>query len=120
MLDGLGSAFQSFGSMINPATGYGTAAAAAHQAQQQANALSQLQWSRQMQGLGQSTQYVDQLQQLYNSLYGPGKGQMAPGGSSARAPAMASLAPPPSSINPNPPPKVTRKPDATPGQGWGG
>ena len=66
-----------------------TAAAGAKEAQGQANSLSQLQWQRQMQGLAGATGYADQLQALYNSLYSPGGGQMAAGGSAPRAPGIA-------------------------------
>ncbi len=85
---------------LDPSQGYDTAAAGARQAQDQANALSQQQWGRQMQGLGQAQGYTDQLQSLYNSMYSPGGGQMAAGGRGPQAPgimqgAMQSLQPPP-------------------------
>ena len=76
-------------SVLDPARGYNTAAQGAAAAQQQANALSDLQWQRQMQGLQQATGYTDQLQGLYNSMYSPGGGQMAAGGRGPQAPAMA-------------------------------
>jgi hypothetical protein len=65
---------------LDPSQGYDTAAAGARDAQKQANALSDLQWQRQMQGLGQAQGYTNQLQSLYNSLYSPGGGQAAAGG----------------------------------------
>jgi len=90
---------------LDPSQGYDTAAAGAKAAQGQANALSDLQWNRQMQGLGQAQGYVQNLQSLYNSLYSPGGGQQAPGGAPVVTPpmgaapgsgsAMASLTPPP-------------------------
>jgi hypothetical protein len=64
---------------LNPARGYDTASGAAKDAQKQANALSSLQWDRQMQGLQHAEGYTNQLQDLYNSLYGGG-GHPAPGG----------------------------------------
>jgi type II secretory pathway pseudopilin PulG len=71
---------------LDPSQGYDTAAAGAKQAQQQANALSQLQWQRQMAGLQGALGYVGNLQSLYNSLYGPGGGQTAPGGGNVIGP----------------------------------
>ncbi len=65
---------------LDPSAGYDTAAAGAKAAQGQANALSDLQWQRQMQGLGQAQQYTGQLQSLYNSMYSPGGGAPAAGG----------------------------------------
>lgn len=65
---------------LDPSQGFDTAAAGARDAQGQANALSDLQWNRQMQGLGQAQGYTNQLQQLYNSVYSPGGGQPAAGG----------------------------------------
>jgi hypothetical protein len=70
---------------LDPSQGYDTAAAGAKQAQQQLNSLSDLQWQRQMGGLQQATGYVDQLQALYNSLYGPGGGHAAAGGRGPQA-----------------------------------
>ena len=61
-------------------TGYQTAAQAAKDAQTQANALSALQWQRQMQGLQGAMGYVGGLQNLYNSIYGGAGGHAAPGG----------------------------------------
>lgn len=65
---------------LDPSQGYDTAAAGARQAQGQSNALSDLQWQRQMQGLGQAQQYTGQLQSLYDSMYSPGGGAPAAGG----------------------------------------
>ncbi len=84
---------------LDPSQGFDTASSGVREAQQQANALSDLQWNRQMQGLGQATGYVDQLQGLYNSMYSPGGGAMAAGGSGPKAQqmgagAMATLQPP--------------------------
>jgi hypothetical protein len=65
---------------LDPSQGYDTAAAGARDAQGQANALSDLQWQRQMQGLGQAQGFTGQLQALYNSMYSPGGGAPAAGG----------------------------------------
>ncbi len=77
---------------LDPSQGYDTAAAGAKQAQQQANQLSDLQWQRQMQGLGQAQGYTNQLQSLYNSMYSPGGGQAAAGGMPAGG-AMQAMGP---------------------------
>ena len=68
---------------MDPSAGYSTAAQGAFNAQAQATNLSNLQWQRQMQGLQQATGYTNQMQSLYNSLYGGGGGQAAPGGMQA-------------------------------------
>lgn len=80
--------------VVDPATGYNTAAAGARAAQQQANALSGLQWDRQMQGLGQAQGYVQNMQGLYNSLYGGPGGAQAAGGASVPM-VNSGLTPPP-------------------------
>lgn len=79
-------------SIVNPAAGYETAAKGAQNAAQQANQLSALQWNRQMAGLTGALGSVNSLQQLYNSLYGPGGGRAAPGGNTSfvAQPALAS------------------------------
>jgi hypothetical protein len=65
---------------LDPGAGYDTAAAGARAAQADANALSNLQWQRQMAGLQQAQGYTNQLQSLYNSLYSPGGDTPAAGG----------------------------------------
>ena len=65
---------------MDPNQPYATAAQGAKDAQAQANALSQLQWERQMAGLGQAQGFVNNLQSLYNSIYSPGGGAPAMGG----------------------------------------
>lgn len=90
---------------MDPSQGFDTAAGGAKEAQGQANQLAGVQWDRQMQGLGMAQGYVGNLQALYNSIYSPGGGQVAPGGApvgmpamaqpGAGAGAMAQLAPPP-------------------------
>ena len=59
---------------LDPSKGYDTAAAGARQAQQQANALSDLQWQRQMAGLQQAQGAANQFQSLFNSVYGGPQG----------------------------------------------
>lgn len=80
-------------------SGYDKAIAGAQAAQQQANALSALQWQRQMTGLNGALGYVNNMQSLYNSLYGRGSGpagRIAPGGSIVPGPdPNAQAAPPP-------------------------
>lgn len=94
---------QMFG--LDPSQGYDTASAGAKQAQAQANALSGLQWQRQMQGLAGAMGSVDALQSLYNSLYSPGGGKMAAGGRGPQQPGLEAMAAqPPPSMGPPPGP----------------
>ncbi len=65
---------------LDPGAGYDTAAKGARAAQTDANNLSNLQWQRQMAGLGEAQGYTNQLQGLYNSMYSPGGGAPAAGG----------------------------------------
>lgn len=65
---------------LDPSQGYDTAAQGARDASTSADALSALQWQRQMQGLGGALGYVQNLQDLYNSIYSPGGGKPAAGG----------------------------------------
>lgn len=67
------------GSILDPGRGNETLAAAYAQAQQQAAALSDLQWQRQMQGLQGALGHVGQQQSLWNSVYGGPPGGAAPG-----------------------------------------
>lgn len=92
-------------SIVNPSAGYDTAAQGAKNAQAQANQLSALQWNRQMAGLTGALGFTNSLQQLYNSLYGPGGGRAAAGGNT---PMQAQPALQPGGANyatPNAPPK---------------
>lgn len=89
---------------LDPTEQYDTAAAGAREAQGQANALSQLQWQRQMQGLQGALGYVNNLQSLYNQIYSPGGGKPAAGGAPTQGPspgAMAALSSPPPATPPN-------------------
>lgn len=74
---------------LDPKANADIAVQGAKDAQAQANALSALQWQRQMAGLGQAQGFVNNLQSLYNSIYSPGGGVPAPGGQP--------IAPPPQS-----------------------
>lgn len=76
-LDTAGSAIK--GSILDPGRGNETLAAAYAAAQQQAAALSDLQWQRQMQGLQGALGHVGQQQSLWNSVYGGPPGGAAPG-----------------------------------------
>jgi hypothetical protein len=113
---------------LDPSQGYDTAAAGARQAQQQNYALADLQWQRAMAGLQQSQGFTNQLQSLYNSMYGGGGGQAAPGGLSALPGVDPRLGAggqghwrgqaPGTPMTPPPPPKGT--PAANPGMTLGG
>lgn len=76
---------------LDPRQPYEQAAAGAKDAQAQANALSQLQWQRQMMGLQGAMGFQNNLQQLYNSIYSPGGGVPAAGGGPAGGPDMSAM-----------------------------
>ncbi len=87
---------------LDPSQGYDTAAAGAKDAQAQANALSDLQWQRQMGGLQQAQGFTNQLQSLYNSMYSPGGGAPAAGGMPMQPMGAAGAAPGASMLLPKP------------------
>lgn len=89
---------------LDPRQPYEQAQAGAKEAQGQANALSSLQWQRQMQGLGGALGYANNLQQLYNSIYSPGGGAPAAGGGPTGGPSQSEMmglsGPPPQAAAP--------------------
>lgn len=76
---------------LDPRQPYEQAAAGAKEAQAQANALSELQWKRQMMGLQGALGFQNNLQQLYNSIYSPGGGAPAAGGGAPGGPDMSAM-----------------------------
>lgn len=71
--------------------GLETGAAGARAAQEQAKALSELQWQRQMQGLDQARGQTQPYLSLYDKIYGTktaGQGMPGPGGGGMPGPMM--------------------------------
>lgn len=94
---------------LDPRQPYEQAQAGAKEAQGQANALSSLQWQRQMQGLGGALGYANNLQQLYNSIYSPGGGAPAAGGGPTGGPSQSEMM----GLS-GPPPQAAKPPEGSP------
>lgn len=81
--------------LLNPAAPYEQAAGVARDVAGQAKELSQLQFDRQMQGLGQAMPYMQNTQALYNQIFGlgnqPMRRQMSPLGGGGGAPTLNAL-----------------------------
>lgn len=106
VIDGTyGSAYDSLANELSGAKGLETAAEGARKAQEQANALSDLQWQRQMQGLsearGQTQPYLALLDKMYGTqmaghvtpVGGMGLGTMGGPRAGGQAPYVQSAAP---------------------------
>jgi hypothetical protein len=99
--DNIGNAAGGAMDKLSGKSGLDTAAQGARDAQSQANALSELQWQRQMQGLQQALGMMNPSQSLYDRIYGTNTAQtrnaqaVPPGGVNgpSQAPYNQSMAP---------------------------
>lgn len=88
------------GSILDPATPFNQEAAGLENGAADAKALSELQWQRQMEGLGRAMQYLDHSRGAVASVYGKKAGPALPMGLQQPAPAPTPGAPP---VAPMPP-----------------